>query len=224
MMRARHHELTWPMLALCALAVACIEPSGIENAEELIAAASLRGGSDSPTVGGGGGGGGEAGGAAGSAGRAGGGGSGGTRAAGTGGGGGSGGRGGASGGGAGATGGAGASGGAGAGGQPASDCGDVVADFLIPTCASEFCHGEMGTSPLKLLASNTADGLIDAEASMTCEGEVYIDPDAPEQSLLYLKLGADPPCGLRMPLGGMQVDDEQRACVLEWITGAVAGQ
>jgi hypothetical protein len=223
MMRARYRDLAWPMLSLCALA-ACIEPSGIENSEELIAAASLRGGSDSPAAGAGGGAGTVGAGAGAGGAGAGGGGSGGSRAAGTGGGGmsgngGMGGRSGASGGGAG-----GASGAAGAAGEPASDCGDVVADFLTPTCASEFCHGEMGTSPLKLLATNTADSLIDAEASMTCEGEVYIDPAAPEQSLLYLKLGADPPCGLRMPLGGMQVDDEQRACVLEWITDAVAGQ
>jgi len=188
-MRARI-DRAW-LVAFVALA-GCIEPSKIENADELIAAASLRDGSVDLLPSGGGGG---------SAGRSGSGGAGGSGAGGR----------------------SGSGGAGGTGGTAASDCGDIVATFLVPTCATEFCHGAMGTtSPLKLLATDTAASLIGTDASMMCDGELYIDPDAPEKSLLYTKLGAKPPCGLRMPFGGTPATDAQRACVLQWIMDEVA--
>jgi hypothetical protein len=176
----------------CSFAVACLEPSGIEDAEEVLAAVARRNAADSGMPEGGSGGS-----AAGSGGSAAG--SGGARA-----------------------------GSGGAGGMPTggtggmgSDCGDVVADFIIPTCGSEFCHGAEAASPLHFVPSELPGSLLGTAASATCTGEVYIDPEMPEQSLIYLKMSEDPPCGSPMPLGALDsVDETERACVLEWLTEA----
>ena len=129
-------------------------------------------------------------------------------------------------GGSGGGGSSGASGGSGGGdgGMATSggDCGDVVARIITQQCATPSCHGAMGASPLKLMPSELPDALVGTEASTTCAGELYIDPDAPEKSLIYTKLTADPPCGIRMPLAGTPLSAADQACVLQWATDAAA--
>ena len=166
----------WTTLAVaCALAGGgCIEPSAIDNADEVFAAVSARDGGAGPAS------------AADS--------------------------------GAAST----TDGGGGSAGAASSDCAATAKQYIAKTCTSEFCHGKGTTSPLSLSAADVPTGLVGKSASMICDGEVYVDPAVPEQSLLYTKLSADPPCGSRMPLGGTPATAAQLACILEWLTDAAA--
>ena len=48
---------------------------------------------------------------------------------------------------------------------------------------------------------------------------VIIDPGGdPKKSVLYLKLGPNPPFGSQMPLTGPKLDDSTIECVAEWIS------
>ncbi len=101
-------------------------------------------------------------------------------------------------------------------------CPDVVAEILSNTaaggCASAGCHPAGGALDLE------SPGVFDRLAgtpSPTCSGELWVDPDRPDESFLYTKLLASPPCGNRMPLGGNPLSSEQIGCVLSAITAAV---
>jgi len=164
------------LLAGSLAATGCIEPSGIDNADELFAAVSAR---DGGATGGSPDGGGVA--SDGDSGK-----------------------------------------GTGDGGAASNGCGDMAEQYVTKTCGTEFCHGKSAVSALSLIASDVPAGLVGKAASATCSGEFYIDPDAPMKSLIYTKLGANPPCGSRMPLGGTPATAAQQACILEWLTDAAA--
>lgn len=109
---------------------------------------------------------------------------------------------------------------AGTGGAPSS-CGDIPMGYLAPTCTFVVCHDGQSGNPLDLLAPGLPERLVGREStSLNCAGFRYIDPAAPEQSLILRKLDADPPCGDRMPPAAM-VTPTERACMLAWIRGAV---
>lgn len=57
-----------------------------------------------------------------------------------------------------------------------------------------------------------------ASTSTRCMNRPLVMPFQPDMSLLLLKLGATPPCGSRMPLGGNALTEEQLAKVRSWIT------
>jgi hypothetical protein len=103
-------------------------------------------------------------------------------------------------------------------------CGDVANDVLRVTCVGSGCHQAQGAAGgLDFQSPGLTDRLIDAPASATCSGEVWIDSTEPAQSLIYTKLFDDKPCGLRMPLGG-ELSAEQSACVLAWIEAGAPDQ
>jgi hypothetical protein len=55
-------------------------------------------------------------------------------------------------------------------------------------------------------------------AGEDCVGAgVLAVPDDPEQSLLYLKLSGEPPCGAPMPFIGDPLSAKEVDCIKEWI-------
>jgi hypothetical protein len=105
-------------------------------------------------------------------------------------------------------------------------CPDVATEILGNTdpggCATGGCHSASDPqAELDLASENRASRLAGTAAHQSeCGDALLLDPDAPEQSLLYRKLGPEPPCGTRMPLGGSLPEHEQQ-CVLEWIKATV---
>jgi hypothetical protein len=114
-------------------------------------------------------------------------------------------------------GGSGGSSSGGMGGMNGGGCGDVVADLLQPRCADTICHATAAMNPLDLEASGLPDRLVGLEASSLCDGHVYINVDAPEESLILTKLETPAPCGAPMPLTGNPLTDDEKACILELI-------
>jgi hypothetical protein len=88
------------------------------------------------------------------------------------------------------------------------------------TCRIDFCHGggranlDMATkeSALATLVNHPAD----PPSPCGMSGKLRVKPGDPEESLLYLKLVVDAPCGDPMPVGG-QLPDESRERVRQWI-------
>ena len=90
------------------------------------------------------------------------------------------------------------------------------APALVATrCAS--CHNAAAPAAGLDLASAGLPGRLEGvTASANCADHVPFDSTDPEQSLLYLKVTDAPPCGARMPMGGMLTEDEQ-LCILDWL-------
>ncbi len=98
---------------------------------------------------------------------------------------------------------------------------DPARDFLMRPqdeggCAASGCHGEGGfgsfADPMTLVDRPSRTGCGEAEARI-------IDPADPAMSLIYRKLREETlPCGSRMPLGGTALSDDERACMLEYLT------
>lgn len=85
-------------------------------------------------------------------------------------------------------------------------------------CTETFCHGKEGKLSLRTPEEAYAQ-LVGVEAAgELCAGTglLRVDPEAPEASLLLLKGEAEPPCGVRMPVGGM-LDAKQMDQLREWI-------
>jgi hypothetical protein len=89
------------------------------------------------------------------------------------------------------------------------------------TCKSEVCHG-IGLAGLDMSSQDAAHASLvrvpAADAGGMC-GEmnrVRVVPGEPDESLLYLKLSSDAPCGQQMPPGG-QLSADVREQVRRWI-------
>jgi polyvinyl alcohol dehydrogenase (cytochrome) len=103
-------------------------------------------------------------------------------------------------------------------GDPTFDA--VYREVLEPSgCTTTMCHGAGGM--LSLQDRDTAHGnLVDAEAEgelCASTGLARVAPGDPDESLLYLKLLPDPPCGVRMPVAGA-LEPAQIEQIREWIS------
>ena len=97
-----------------------------------------------------------------------------------------------------------------------SACGDVPQVILVQRCASPGCHtSREKTSDLDFQSPGVADRLVGQPGS-TCK-TVLVDPAAPRQSLLYLKVSGQPTCGSRMPLGDRELSAAELACLEQWM-------
>ncbi len=109
---------------------------------------------------------------------------------------------------------------------------DPVCDGLITTsCARSNCHVEGASTP-DLTVEGREERLRDVPATgISCKPDagaggaggqaayLLVDTANPEESLMYTKCLDAPPCGSQMPLiGADKLDDEQLACLLEWIS------
>lgn len=101
-----------------------------------------------------------------------------------------------------------------------SSCPDVPLDIFQPTCTSGPCHNPQTQSQhLDLQSPDLAARLVGIPAT---EGPgLLIDPASPSDSVLYTKLSASPPFGVRMPMSKVPLDSADTACVLGWITQQV---
>jgi hypothetical protein len=109
---------------------------------------------------------------------------------------------------------------------PPTSCGITVMSL---NCALAACHLPTSGSPaqanLDLSASALGDGhqLVNAPAqgSFCARGStpppVIIDPDHPENSLLYDKLQPQPVCGPEMPYLRPALSPDNQQCILDWI-------
>ena len=96
------------------------------------------------------------------------------------------------------------------------DCLTYTESMLVKDCALSGCHDSVTTSEgLDLESTNIGGRLLGIEDS-NCGGPL-ITPSAPDESMLYLKMTDDPPCGSRMPLGLAPATAAELDCVLEWI-------
>jgi hypothetical protein len=103
-----------------------------------------------------------------------------------------------------------------------SSSGTVCDGFAVlkGSCgASSFCHGAGSmVSAFADTPSAAASFVGERAEGDECAGETspLFDPEDPAGSLVITKLGADPPCGSPMPLGG-SLEPDDIACVQEWI-------
>jgi hypothetical protein len=96
-----------------------------------------------------------------------------------------------------------------------TSCPDVPTQILAPQCAKAGCHvGVNAPGNLDLSAAGLPS--LPGKSDPTCGG-LFVDPAQPEKSVLYEKLGANLPCGGRMPSGAPPLSDSDQQCVLAWI-------
>jgi hypothetical protein len=101
------------------------------------------------------------------------------------------------------------------------DFNGVPADILAPRCATANCHdakfkaGFLDLTPDADLRAR----LVDVPAKGPgCNGKL-VDSAHPEQSLLYTKCTASPPCGTEMPQTGQSLDQDELDAMLAWVSG-----
>jgi mono/diheme cytochrome c family protein len=100
---------------------------------------------------------------------------------------------------------------------------DAPATVFALRCANAGCHTrDDSAGGLDLTAPFLRDLLTDKPSSSDqCEGQLWMDAEHPENSLLLRKLGDEPPCGDPMPPLGHLSDSEAR-CIEDWVRAAVA--
>jgi hypothetical protein len=102
----------------------------------------------------------------------------------------------------------------------AAGCGDITQTLFLPTCATALCHSTSTKQQgLDLQSPDLLSRLVSVPST---EGAgLLIDPSMPSASVLYTKLTATPPFGVRMPFNLPALDDATVACVLQWVTEQV---
>jgi hypothetical protein len=88
-------------------------------------------------------------------------------------------------------------------------------NFCHSMPASQVSNGMFHTG---MDQAETYAALIDKTSlSTACSGRSVIVPFEPDQSLLFLKVAGQPPCGNRMPLGGKALSAAQIQMIQSWI-------
>ena len=116
-------------------------------------------------------------------------------------------------------------GGSGSGGSPSASGCDEACEIIEMRCATAGCHAASGPAGgLDLASPDLVMRLMDTPATTAaCSSETLLDPNAPEDSLLYGKLLDPPTCGTRMPLG-LPLDDEELDCMRRWMADPSCGE
>lgn len=121
-------------------------------------------------------------------------------------------------------------GGAGAPGTGGTMVCDAPAMVLSPKCGVSGCHSSSSPqSGLDLASTGLVARLVDhtpsATLSLNCGASTkpyLVSQSNPPSGLLLDKLGAQPPCGVQMPLGGV-LNSTDRACVDSWALAVTTG-
>jgi hypothetical protein len=95
-------------------------------------------------------------------------------------------------------------------------CGDVPTRVFAPSCGGNGCHGAMGAQQGLDLESPGVAARVVGVSAKECS-VTLADPKNPEGSLLYTKLGPNPPCGSQMPIARPVLSATDVACVKAWI-------
>lgn len=97
---------------------------------------------------------------------------------------------------------------------------NAVTDIFPTQCADAACHNPTDAiAGLDLVSPDVASRVVGQQASTAdmCTGRLLVDPNAPEDSLLYSKLNDPPPCGVQMPFSKPELTEPEKQCVLDWI-------
>ena len=107
-----------------------------------------------------------------------------------------------------------------------------VYEMIFPRVTNAHCDMCHGLPAFDLSNGNLSTGMDKASTyaalvgktstSSMCNGKLLVAPAQPEASLLLQKLLPNPPCGLRMPNGGMGLSDTQIELVRSWIAAGAA--
>lgn len=102
-----------------------------------------------------------------------------------------------------------------------------VYQMLFPRTTNAHCDMCHGLPPFDQSNGNLTTGMDrastraalvgKASGSSMCSGRVLVVPGQPESSLLLQKVRPNPPCGLRMPIGGATLTDAQVELIRSWI-------
>lgn len=117
---------------------------------------------------------------------------------------------------------AGSDGGGGAAGAPPVVEGDCDGFEVLQTyCATSGCHGNPGSAFGDFASSeDAAREFIGVESGIACAGQgSIVDTDDPSASLLVTKVNGEAECGQPMPPTGVQLSDDEIACIESWISG-----
>jgi hypothetical protein len=99
-------------------------------------------------------------------------------------------------------------------GQDAANCGICHATAANKANGSLMFNSNNKQATYDALVGKTSAGGV---GSM-CGGKTYVVPGKPAESLLYQKLSASPPCGMRMPQGMPPLSDAAMQTLSAWIT------
>lgn len=103
-------------------------------------------------------------------------------------------------------------------GDPSATFTRVQDEIFSQYCAFSGCHGPVATQQGMELSAGVAYSNIVNVASREVPQFDRIEPGAPQQSYLYLKVtGAPGIVGERMPLGQPELTSEQKELVRNWI-------
>ncbi|MEM9489539.1 MAG: hypothetical protein AAGC55_10370, partial [Myxococcota bacterium] len=96
---------------------------------------------------------------------------------------------------------------------------ETIEELLRVSCATAACHDSDAPSVgLDLLAPEVAGRLSNVESAI-CAGQIFIVPGDASSSYLLDKVMDAPSCGVRMPIGGAPLSDEEINCLTDWIDG-----
>jgi mono/diheme cytochrome c family protein len=109
-------------------------------------------------------------------------------------------------------------------------CPDVPTQIFAVSCGTQNCHGSAGKPPLGFTdlgnsVNDITERLIDLRGTPgeECASYKVLNSKNPEQSLLFLKLDPNPPCGSHMPWGYNELSDNDRDCIRRWGMAVLAG-
>jgi hypothetical protein len=104
----------------------------------------------------------------------------------------------------------------------------------ISACALSNCHDSVTrqsgidlslADPFTPLVGKAPDTTVSANSACGTSTQQIINATTPNQSLLYTKISATPPCGATMPFPLGPMDNGAGAeCVLQWIQANLAQQ
>lgn len=97
-------------------------------------------------------------------------------------------------------------------------CGDTATKIVGARCATSNCHdADQPQSGIDMTPdAGLASRLVGVPGDL-CSG-FLIDPNNPDQSLMYTKCLATNSCNARMPFSGAKLTTEEEQCLLDWVT------
>jgi hypothetical protein len=90
-------------------------------------------------------------------------------------------------------------------------------NFCHSQPSSDISNGKLHTGDEGDVEAAYAALVGPTSVSKGCTGHPLVVPGKPEESLLYVKLTATPPCGARMPFGNGALPEAQIEMVRSWI-------
>ncbi len=94
-----------------------------------------------------------------------------------------------------------------------------VTDIFPPSCSTSACHSAQSQQGnLDLESAGLPQRLVNKPAHGG--PGLLIDTANPGQSVLYLKVTANPPFQFQMPLGGTPLSPDEMACLQAWVVAA----